>query len=111
SACRLSSTSRVLQFSHQIPLSSDPQEPGEPEPGDDPATEPGEQPPEPGEPPRDDPGEPPPLLLEPGDAVPEPGTEPAPSGAGRFTVRDSSHGWKLLLYHISGVKVASFVCE
>lgn len=94
SACRFSSVSLALQFSHHIPLSL----PGElplPEAGD-PVPKPGEPPREPGDPvpmpgemvpgdPEKDPGE---EIPEPGDGVPvELGMEPAPSGAGRVPER------------------------
>ena len=96
-ACRFSSTSRALQFSHHIPRS----EPGElplPEPGD-PVPNPGDPPREPGDPvpipgdmvpgePEKDPGE---DVPDPGEGVPDdPGIEPAPSGGGRLPVLDSS---------------------
>lgn len=106
-ACRLSSVSLALQFSHHITLSL----PGElplPEAGD-PVPNPGEPPREPGDPvpipgemvpgdPEKDPGE---EIPEPGDGVPvELGMEPAPSGAGRVLERlPSSY---TLRYHVSG---------
>lgn len=103
SACRLSSTKRALQFSHQTPRSEPGEEPPPlpPDPGE-PVPNPGEPPREPGElvpmPGEAGPGEP---VKEPGEEVPEPGEgvplpdeprmEPAPpSGAGRLPARDSS---------------------
>lgn len=93
-ACRFSSISRALQFSHHIILSL---------PGELPLPEAGDPVPKPGEPPRD-PGDPVPIPGEmvpgdpekdPGDEIPEPGDgvpvelgmEPAPSGAGRVPER------------------------
>ena len=112
-ACRFNSASRALQFSHQTPLS---------DPGELPLAEPGDRVPKPGEPPSD-PGEPVPIPgdmvpgdpeKDPGEDVPDPGEgvpvelgmEPAPSGAGRPPVRDSSYAFR---YHFSGEKEADLV--
>ena len=112
-ACRFNSASRALQFSHQTPLS---------DPGELPLAEPGDPVPKPGEPPSD-PGEPVPIPgdmvpgdpeKDPGEDVPDPGEgvpvelgmEPAPSGAGRPPVRDSSYAFR---YHVSGEKEADLV--
>lgn len=107
SACRFSSVSLALQFSHQITLSL---------PGELPLPEAGDPVPNPGEPPRE-PGDPVPIpgeivpgdpekelgeeIPEPGDGVPvELGIEPAPSGAGRVLGRlPSSY---TLRYQVSG---------